>query len=105
MTLGKRNDQRFYVHEMLAGLRNDPIPWAYKEKHTKTVKKDMFKPKPVFAQWKQDDPEILRKSYQHDVNLIDANYLTNENVMDTKTLLKAVELRYSDLKEVFIYLQ
>ena len=105
MRQGKRDPQRFYVHEMLAGLRNDPIPQAFKERHTKTVSRHMFKPKRVFERWMSDDPEILQKSYQHDVKLIPANEITLMDQMDAKTLLQAMQMKYSDLKEVFHYLQ
>ena len=90
---------------MLAGLRNDPIPQAFKERHTKTLSRALFKPKRVFERWMSDDPEILQKAYQHDVKLIPANEITLMDQLDAKTLLQAMQLKYSDLKEVFHYLQ
>lgn len=51
MRQGKKSTQNFYAHEMLATLRSDALPVAYKERHTTTVHRKMFKPKPVFSSW------------------------------------------------------
>jgi len=75
---------------MLAGLRSDPIPVAFKDRHTKTVSRSMYKPKPVFDRWKTDDPEILKKAFDYDSKLIPATNITNDDTVDASTLLRAI---------------
>ena len=71
MTQGKKNEQNFYVHEMLSSFRNEAIPISYKERHTTTVVKKKFKAKQVFRAWIQDTPESLMKAMNYDLKYID----------------------------------
>lgn len=73
----KNRDQRFYVHEMLAGLRNDEVPLAFKEKNIRKVERAMYKPKPVFERWKKDDPDSIRRCFDNDFKLIPTIEITN----------------------------
>ena len=98
------HNQTFYVHEMLAGLRNDDIPIAYKERHTKAVTRAMFKPKPVFANWALDDHEILRRCYDYDGKCIPFQEITYDK-QDMSTLTRSISMKYKNLKQVFHYLQ
>ena len=97
--------QNFYVHEMLAGLRNDSIPIAFKDRHTKTVSRNMFKPKPVFEAWKQDDAETLKRIFDNDIKLIDTFEITRGNQNDANRMMRHAFENFEHLKEIFHYLQ
>jgi len=90
---------------MLAGLRNDDIPVAYKERHTKTVKKDLFKPKPVFDRWKQDDPESLKRAFDNDMKHVNVKDITRNDAIEANALLRVAGSRFGELKEIFHYMQ
>lgn len=89
---------------MLAGLRNDNIPVAYKKKNTKTVTRQMFKPKPVFAKWRADDAEWLKRAFDSDMKMIDVLGITVGNQTDANDMLRHVSLKFGELKEIFHYL-
>ena len=55
---------------MLSNFRSEDIPQAYKERHTRTVSKALYKPKPVFKDWLEDTPESLKRSFDYDVSHI-----------------------------------
>lgn len=90
---------------MLAGLRNDPIPVAYKSVYTKTMTRSMFKPKPVFESWKHDDHEVLRRCLDYDMKMILTDDITGGDQTVANSLLKLVSRSFASLKEIFHYLQ
>ena len=67
---GSKKVQNFYVHEMLAGLRNEEIPIAFKSGHTKTVHRAKYKPKHIFESWKKDNEEVYKRCWEHDLKVM-----------------------------------
>jgi len=79
MRQGKKSTQNFYAHEMLATLRSDSLPVAYKERHTTTVHRKMFKPKPVFSSWISDTPDTYRRAIEYDSRFIPVLEIVDQN--------------------------
>lgn len=102
---GAKNEQTFYVHDMLSTFRNEPIPIAYKERHTTTVIKKKYTAKPVFRQWIADTPESLQKAMSYDLKYIDIIGIVNKDKQDAQELIRAFNDRYAALKEIYNYLQ
>lgn len=90
---------------MLAGLRNDSIPVAYKERHTVTVTRDMFRPKPVFDKWKKDDHEVLKRCFDYDMKMVPTEEITKGDKVDALQMMRTAMTKFSHLKDVYHYLQ
>ena len=89
---------------MLSSFRNEPIPIAYKERHTTTVVTKKYKAKQVFRGWISDTPESLQKAMSYDLKYIDIQGIVRNDEQDASQLLKHFSERYSVLKEIYHYL-
>ena len=64
---GQKQAKDFYVHEMLAGFRHEPVPAFFKPRHVRRVEKEVFSAKPVFADWLPDTSDSIQKACSLDV--------------------------------------
>ena len=75
----KKSTETFYLHEMLAGFRLEDVPHYCKTRQMKQVKHDFYKPKPVFATFVKDTPEILAQCMNADKKLLRMEKFMDEN--------------------------
>lgn len=67
MSPGKKSDKSFYVHELLAGFRTEPIQPFAKERHTHSEEVKQIAVKHVFAGWNEDQLETEIKCIEADL--------------------------------------
>ena len=102
---GNKEKETFYVHEMLSTFRADPIPQAFKERHTSTVTKKLFKPKPVFSAWKEDTYESLRIAMELDLKNISMLEIVSDDKQDATRLVAYLGENYGAIKDIYHFLQ
>lgn len=88
MIKGDKKEQEFYVHDMLAGFRDEPIPVSFKERHTTQVSKKMFKPRKVFKDWQEDSPEVIRRALEYDTKYIHTDEIVQNDKQDAANLIR-----------------
>ncbi len=68
---------------MLATLRSESVPLAFKERHTTVVHRKLFKPKPVFNSWIQDNFDTYRRLVEYDTKFIPMNEIMDGKAAET----------------------
>ena len=86
--LGKKSEETFYVHEMLAGFRTDEVPPYCKSRSVRQVLHDYYKPKPVFKQFVKDTPEILAACMTNDARLLNIGKICEGRAEEEKIVDK-----------------
>ena len=103
--LGKKADETFYVHEMLAGFRTDDVPPFCKTRSVRQVLHDFYKPKPVFKNFVKDTPEILASCMNNDARLLRIDKICEGRADEEKIIDKQVRINYQVIKDIFTLLQ
>lgn len=65
----------------------------------------MFKPKPVFAAWKEDTTESLRIAMELDLKNIAIFEFVGSDKQDANRLVQHLSDNYAGIKEIYTYLQ
>lgn len=90
---------------MLAGFRDESIPVSYKERHTTMVTKKMFKPRKVFKDWHEDNPEVIRRAIEYDSKFIKLDEIVQNDKQDAAALIRQLTMKFPEIKEIYHYLQ
>lgn len=90
---------------MLTSLRTEPVPIAFKTRHTHTSKVAKFTPKPIFDNWISDTPESLYKVLTSDLKNIDLVNIANGDKKDALVIERHLIERFFEIKEIYHYLQ
>ena len=75
----KKSTLSFYVHDMLATFRTDPIPAFFKERFVHVIEHTVHKGKIIFKEVAQDVLDNLRVSLEKDVGWIEMKEITNDD--------------------------
>ena len=90
---------------MLSNFRQDPIPVAFKPRHTTQVTTRQYKPKPVFQGWKEDTMESLRIAMELDLKNIQLIEIVDEDKKEAPKLISKLGENYAPIKDIYHYLQ
>ena len=67
---GAKTDQTFFVHDLLAGLRQDPIPGFIRKRHVTKVDVTKELGRAIFAKWKNSSADTLYLLNKYDQSWI-----------------------------------
>ena len=73
---------------MLASFRTDDVPMYCKQRAVRQVLHDFYKPKPVFAAFVKDTPEIMASCMAHDQRLIRLEKIVDGHADEEKVIIK-----------------
>ena len=101
---GKKSEETFYLHEMLATFRVEEVPSYCKTRSVRQVLHDVYKPKPVFNKFIRDTPEIMTQCMNHDSKLLRIDKIVEGRQDEEKIIDKQVRINYQLIKDVFTLL-
>ena len=100
---GNKKKKTFFVHDMLATLREENVPKYYHPRHVKKTKKNKFTERPVFDRWIADSPEIIGQMINHDKSKWSLKKMI-ETPQDYNRIVDLVALNHSLLTDIYHYL-
>ena len=74
-------------------------------RHTRTVARGAYKPKPVFNSWTLDTPESLSRAIAYDTSLMKVQSVAEDDPKELNGLLRVLNYNYAEIKEIYHYLQ
>ena len=105
MIKGKKSNENFYVHDVLATFRDESLPVAYKQRHTTQVTRQMFKARDVFKDWQEDTAVIIKRTIEYDMKYMRISDVVDGDKKDTAGVVWHLTNNYSPIKEIYHYLQ
>lgn len=90
---------------MLAGFRLEDVPHYCKTRQVKTVEHDFYKPKPVFATFVKDTPEILAQCMNADKKQLKLDRILEDQHDEVAVVDKHIGINYQVMKDIYTILQ
>ena len=104
MVQGNKKKKKFFVHDMLATLREEEVPLYYNPRHVKKTLVEKHNERPVFDRWITDTPEIISQMFNHDKNKWNLKNVC-ATAHEYSRISELVVTNYSLLTDVYHYLQ
>ena len=104
MRSGAKTDQTFFVHDLLAGFRQDPIPGFIRKRHVTKVDVTKELGRAIFTKWKNSSADTLYLLNKYDQSWIQFERFSKDSTV-IDSLQKQIVTNIDVISETYNFLQ